>query len=404
MIRRIFTPKVVETEGEAPTGFDAYDLRLGDVMRGERATLGKSLLDVQRELKIKATYIAAIENSDPSAFESPSFIAGYVRSYAQYLELDPEWAFEKFCSESDYATAHGMSAQASSVASKAERAARRKNQSRDPLSDPNAAFVPRQDARFAHIEPGAIGSLLVLAALIGGIGYGGWSVLQEVQRVQFAPIEQSPGVASTVNPLVTSGAVMAAVNQSTGFIAPSPDSLDRLYRPQALDVPIMVARDGPIAALNPKVFATPVLEDDQSRPDVQQAIAGQEMPVPAPNQVRIKVVEDTVPEISIFTVRSAWVRIKSADGTVIFEKVMDAGEMFTLPKTVKPLMLRTGFAGTVYFSVNGKTYGPAGEGASVVSEIILAQAEIQQTYALADITGNKELASVVAALSVTPAE
>ena len=47
-----------------PKGFDDFDLRLGDLMRGERATLGKSLLDVQRELKIKATYIAAIEHAD----------------------------------------------------------------------------------------------------------------------------------------------------------------------------------------------------------------------------------------------------------------------------------------------------------------------------------------------------
>ncbi|HGG65003.1 MAG TPA: helix-turn-helix domain-containing protein, partial [Rhodobacteraceae bacterium] len=91
MIGRIFTPKEAE-ETVQPSGFDAYDLRLGDIMRGERATLGKSLLDVQRELKIKATYVAAIENADPSAFESPSFIAGYVRSYARYLGMDPEWA------------------------------------------------------------------------------------------------------------------------------------------------------------------------------------------------------------------------------------------------------------------------------------------------------------------------
>ena len=50
-------------------GFDAYPLRLGDIMRGERATLGKSLLDVQRDLRIKATYIAAIENCDPTVFQ-----------------------------------------------------------------------------------------------------------------------------------------------------------------------------------------------------------------------------------------------------------------------------------------------------------------------------------------------
>ena len=56
-------------------GFDDFDMSLGDVLRGERATLGKSLLDVQRELKIKATYISAIENTDPSAFDTPGSVS-----------------------------------------------------------------------------------------------------------------------------------------------------------------------------------------------------------------------------------------------------------------------------------------------------------------------------------------
>ena len=36
------------------------------------------------------------------------------------------------------------------------------------------------------------------------------------------------------------------------FDAPTPEALDRLYRPQALDVPVLVARDGPISQLEPK--------------------------------------------------------------------------------------------------------------------------------------------------------
>ncbi len=78
------SPEFQHHQRAKPKSFDDFDLRLGDIMRGERATMGKSLLDVQRELKIKATYIAAIENADPSAFESPGFVAGYVRSYARY--------------------------------------------------------------------------------------------------------------------------------------------------------------------------------------------------------------------------------------------------------------------------------------------------------------------------------
>eukprot|EP00581_Thalassiosira_minuscula_P034485 CAMPEP_0184465012 /NCGR_PEP_ID=MMETSP0740-20130409/59883_1 /TAXON_ID=385413 /ORGANISM="Thalassiosira miniscula, Strain CCMP1093" /LENGTH=81 /DNA_ID=CAMNT_0026839695 /DNA_START=272 /DNA_END=514 /DNA_ORIENTATION=+ len=81
MIGRFTQRKQEEHGGTAePKGFDDFELKLGDVMRGERATMGKSLLDVQRELRIKASYIAAIENSDPSAFDTPGFIAGYVRS------------------------------------------------------------------------------------------------------------------------------------------------------------------------------------------------------------------------------------------------------------------------------------------------------------------------------------
>ena len=114
MIRKGFRTEPAQPQDDAQ-GFDAFDLRLGDLMRGERATMGKSLLDVQRELRIKAAYIAAIENADPTAFDTPGFIAGYVRSYARYLNLDPDWAFERFCRESGFSTTHGMSEEASSV-------------------------------------------------------------------------------------------------------------------------------------------------------------------------------------------------------------------------------------------------------------------------------------------------
>ena len=39
-----------QRDDSAPTGGDGgeFETRLGDLMRGERATMGKSLLDVQR--------------------------------------------------------------------------------------------------------------------------------------------------------------------------------------------------------------------------------------------------------------------------------------------------------------------------------------------------------------------
>ncbi len=103
------------------------------MMRGERATLGKSKLDVQRELRIKASYIAAIENCDPSAFDTPGFIAGYVRSYARYLDMDPDETFATFCAESGFATAHGMSRQASVIRKRDEAGSDDRPVARDPL-------------------------------------------------------------------------------------------------------------------------------------------------------------------------------------------------------------------------------------------------------------------------------
>jgi len=303
-----------------------------------------------------------------------------------------------------------MSAQASTAAAqKSERDAQKSDTYRDPLADPNATFLPRKESFFSGVEINAIGSMMVLVALIGGIGYGGWTVLQEVQRVQFAPVEQAPGLAATVDPLAGREDVFAMNEEETaGFVAPSPDALDRLYRPQALEVPVMVARDGPIAALNPDSFGTLAPRTaDPSGPELRRIMAGMDQPDLSPEPVDptlIKVVEDGVPEVAIFAVRESWVRVRSADGTVIFEKVMQPGDKFVLPKTEEPPTLRTGYAGGVYFAVNGKTYGPAGEGASVVSKIALGEDEITEKYALADLTGNKELAKVVAELSVDPAK
>src|SRR3712207_6593341 len=138
-------------------GFDAFELRLGDLMRGERATMGKSLLDVQRELKIKAAYIAAIENADPSAFDTPGFIAGYVRSYARYLNMDPDWAFDTFCRESGFSTAHGMSPAASSVKAVKEEKAANTGLGRDIFAVQAGPFL--DDGGFlSNLEPRAVGS------------------------------------------------------------------------------------------------------------------------------------------------------------------------------------------------------------------------------------------------------
>ena len=388
MIWRRTKPSTVELD--KPKGFDDFELRLGDLMRGERATMGKSLLDVQRELKIKATYIAAIENCDVSAFETQGFVAGYIRSYARYLGMSPDWAYAKFCVEANFTTAHGMSAAASLV-----RVPRMKQMSdfSDPLANPNATFVPRGQTMFSEIEPGAVGSVLVLIALIGAMGYGGWSVLQEVQRVQLAPVGQAPTVVAEIDPLGNVSGVPPLVRSApeateladAETASPKPDLMGRLYRPQALDVPVLVSRDGPIAAINPRRGEALVLDTSLVLAEAIDAAVAD----------AVQVVEAGAPAVELLAVRPSWVRVQAADGTVLFEKVLDAGERYVVPQMQEAAVLRAGNSGSVYFAVKGQTYGPAAPGAQVVKNIALTPEALTAAFAVADLTGDADLARYV---------
>lgn len=413
MIGRWSSKVTDEEQAIEPKGFDAFELRLGDVMRGERATMGKSLLDVQRELRIKASYIAAIENADPEAFDTPGFIAGYVRSYARYLNMDPDKAFETFCDESGFAVAHGMSAEASVVKKPSFEERKKRPNEADLFTKPNMPFTPAGESILSRIEPGAVGSMLVLVALIGAIGYGGYTVLQEVQRVQVAPVDQTPVVLSDLDPL--EGALSAStedgLSTSATLEAPRADALDRLYRPQALEVPVLVARDAPIATIDPRSvgnFTTPDLPAPEPRTSlanlnigddvenaVTQALGGISVP---------QVLEGPAEGVRMVAAYDSWVRVRAADGTVIFEKIMQRGDVYEVPITEEPPVLRTGESGALYFAMAGGCYGPVGESGAITSNLPLNSDALAALYEPVDPNVDQSLNRMFAHLESTEIE
>lgn len=456
--------RTTTTVDQPDRGFDSFDMRLGDEMRGERATMGKSLMDVQRELRIKASYIAAIENGDLSAFDSLSFVAGYVRSYARYLNLDPEIVFARFCEESGFEGIRALRPLDSESARKASlganlgaapsgglgkasgRAARRAEVLVPPAADPfgGAAnpFVRRTTPVFAGFEPGALGSAAVLALLLGGLGYGGWTILQEVQRVNVAPVEASPTVVAELDPLTAAvpedPADPALASATDGSAAD--DALGRLYRPQVLEAPILTARDAPISTIAPgaigalapsvpSVSTAPTRNAGAPAPAASgwAALAEADMDrgtVPAEAADLSDLVDDAVAEalgvaradadgeaaappqvladaptgVMLIAVRETWVRVRSADGDTLMERVMQPGDTWTVPQDVAAPTLRTGNSGGVYFSVAGQTYGPVAPGVQVVSNVALAPEAVREGYAVADLSGDDDLARVVAEL------
>ncbi|WP_308917956.1 helix-turn-helix domain-containing protein [Jannaschia sp. LMIT008] len=412
-------------------GFDSFEMRLGDEMRGERATIGKSLMDVQRELRIKASYIAAIENADLTVFDSLSFVAGYVRSYARYLGMDPEIVFARFCEESGF---EGIKA-----LKPLESEAGRRNPigidlggktpgmalppkappAMDPLGGAANPFARNVKPTFSGFEPGALGSLAFLAALVGGIGYGGWMLVQEIQRVQVAPIEEAPSLVAELDPLEQ--APLPVGGPEVAAMTAADDALNQLYRPRALDAPVLTARDAPIGTIRPGTVGALAqaagpdrggLRNGGTDPvagigasidaalleaigDVQQVAAADGDAVPP------RVLADGPQTVTLVAVRDAWVRVRSADGATLYERTMAAGDTWAVPaEAAATATLRTGNSGALYFAVAGQTYGPVAPGAQVVSDVALAPEAVGQTYAAADPDADRDLARVVAELDL----
>ncbi len=379
-------------------GFDDFEVCLGDLMRGERATMGKSLLDVQRELHIRATYIAAIEAGDLSAFEAASFVAGYVRSYARYLGMDPDWSYAKFCSETGFAVSPDLKLGNSNTVPKAQPQMAR-DFSQGLLARTSLAAKP--DPFWQRLDPVAIGSVAIMTFLVVGVAFGGWTVLRELQRVNLAPADQPPQVLADLDPVMSGAAPRMSVVEEPVLRIPNDapktqtaaQGIVRDYRPEALDTPVVVSRDGPIAAIVPNA-AEPDLPASTLSASIEDALAEAADQFAQADAVRVT--QDGPPLVEIVAVQPSWVRVRAADGTTLFEKILDAGERYTVPQAESPATLRAGNSGSVYMLVNGEAFGPTAPGAQVVDQIALSPEAVKERFELADLDENTALRDVIA--------
>ncbi|MBF9048210.1 DUF4115 domain-containing protein [Rhodobacterales bacterium LSUCC0031] len=376
-------------------GFDGYDITdvpLGDLLRGERATMGKSLLDVERELKIRAAYIAAIENGDVGAFSSQGFIAGYVRSYARYLGIDPEWSYRRFCAETGFFGVHDGSAPQGQSVKRAPSQIPRLVDPNEVIAGSRINFAPSKQSPFAGIEPGALGSAAVLVALVLGIGYGAWAVLHDIQRLQIAPIDDAPMPLAVLDPLSGARAGNFDIAQDLGVTMPAMDDAPRMYRPQALDAPVLTPRDGALATLDPDTVGAIGPASQITRQPEAVATAQQQVPGPA-----VQVTAARNDELVVFAVRPSWIRVSAASGETVFEGTLNRGDSYTVALSGEaPPVLRSGNAGSVYFMVNGVTFGPAGPGASVVRDIALTADAVTASFSMANAAIDPDLPEVAA--------
>ena len=69
---------------------------MGVELRDARIARGTTLDDAQRSTRIARRYLQALEEEDFAALPAPVFARGFLRSYSQYLGLDPTTLIDKF--------------------------------------------------------------------------------------------------------------------------------------------------------------------------------------------------------------------------------------------------------------------------------------------------------------------
>ena len=163
---------------EADTSYSSDQMEIGRLLRHTRTSLGQSVEDVCKLLRIRKIYIEAIENSEYSVLPGGPYGMGFVKAYAEHLGLDSAEIARRFRAESN----------APDV--------------RSELSFPK----PVQESRV----PG--GAVLLIAALLGIGAYGGWYYLSSQGKTIADPMVDAQIVEPVEEPVTEMAEAPVAEN------------------------------------------------------------------------------------------------------------------------------------------------------------------------------------------------
>jgi cytoskeleton protein RodZ len=69
---------------------------IGETLREARTRKGWSLKDAEDRTKIRSKYLQALEHDDFSVIPGPTFVRGFLRTYAGFLDLDAALLVEEY--------------------------------------------------------------------------------------------------------------------------------------------------------------------------------------------------------------------------------------------------------------------------------------------------------------------
>jgi len=297
---------------------------VGELLRERREELRLDIDGVGEVLRIKPAFLAALEQSRPQDLPGPTYVIGFVRAYAQHLGLDHNWVLDRYKAESA-----GVRA-------------------RPDLTLP-APLGERS-------VPG--GPILLVALILAICGYGTWYYLSTDERArpervaalppalqippEPAPAAPDGDAAGSASKPIADSASPADARLSSGLFPGSAAAVPPASAPPAGSPPAPPPNTPVKPAAPPQTaMATPQAPPAAAPAGDSAAVTGR---------------------IEIRATADCWVQVRAPDQSIVFSRVLKAGETYRVPAR-SGLVMRTGNAGALAILVDGKTapaLGPVG--------------------------------------------
>lgn len=318
LFQRIKTPfsELAEDDVARP---ERHAHAVGELLRERREELGLELDAVGAALCIKPVFLAALEQGRTQDLPGPAYAIGFIRAYAHYLGFDAGRILDSYKAES--ADVHV----------------------RPDLSLP----VPLGE----RSVPG--GPILLVALILALCGYGTWYYLSTGERSRPERVAALPAELQQLPPAAhrsPAATPTAAADRASGSAKGSAPPVGGA-RPVA----------GPAAPGNaaPAAPASPAAGDVVA----SRATTAAPQPPPAPAAASGALAAGATGaqpdvQIDIRAVADCWIQVRAADQSIVFSRVLKAGETYRVPRP--GLILRTGNAGALAIVVDGKPAPPIG--------------------------------------------
>ncbi len=251
------------------------------------------------------------------------------------------------------------------------------------ISKSRFAAPPATNRFRARVSLGALTSTAALVALIAGLGYGGYALLQDIQRVGIAPLPEAPNVVADAPQIEVPDIDLQALQKPQAGDYRGGGALASIVAPTQLSQLEELRRDGPISAINPEtagMFArlrenapqTIDTPDDGVMLAEAHSSLETELPTSGAQEAPIK-------GVSLVFKEEAWIRVRESNNTTLFEGIYAAGERIQLPARLEAPRLRAGNAGGIFVYIDGVPYGPVGRRGLVASNVSLLAEDVRNS-------------------------